>query len=155
MSTFFHLLIRKSWYKYSWMWCLNIDNSWKWCHNTDKLCRVVQTVSVHIQCKYNLYPISCSGKNTEICFVTIVVFKSIALGKFQRKSFELRLWEGISIKIAVKKVESVGIWDGLYHVYFNMGLPQTIPWTVLSILPISCSSMSRIMVMADRVRASL
>lgn len=90
-----------------------------------------------------------------ICFVTLVVFKSIALGKFQRKNFELRLWEGICIKIAVKKVESVGIWDGLYYVYFNMGLPQTIPWMVLSILPISCSSMSRIMVMADRVRASL
>lgn len=81
-------------------------------------------------------------------------------------------WEGICIKIAVKKVESVGTWDGLYYVYFNMGvtsdytmdggrsisiwgLPKTKPWMVLSILPISCSSMSRIMVMADRVRASL
>lgn len=46
------------------------------------------------------------------------------MGKFQRKSFELRLWEGISIKIAVKKVESVGIWDGLYYVYFNMGFTK-------------------------------
>lgn len=30
--------------------------------------------------------------------------------------------EGKFIKIVVKKVEFVGIWDGLYYVYFNMGL---------------------------------
>lgn len=81
-------------------------------------------------------------------------------------------WEGICIKIVVIKVEFVGIWDGLYYVYFNMGvildyimdggrfiliwgLFKIKLWMVLFILFIFCFSMFRIMVMADRVRVLL